>query len=272
MNFLKAAFQIGTRKACELAGMNRATYYYRPQAKDQTALRMRIKDIAASRVRYGYRRIHVLLRREGWEVGRKRVYRLYRQEGLTIRHKKAKKRVSLQRVSLAPAEAPNQRWSMDFLADRLADGRRVRVLALVDHFSKVSPALDAEFSFPGRKVVAVLERAEALHGLPKELYIDNGPEFSGRELDAWAYKKGVKLCFSRPGRPTDNAHIESFNGKLRAECLDQHWFADLAEAKEKLEAHRTDHNTQRPHTALGYKTPEQFVAEWQTKQQQTEVN
>ena len=268
VEFLKVGYQLGTRKACEVIGMNRATYYYQSQAKDQTVLRMRIKDIATSRVRYGYRRIPVLLCREGGKINRKRVYRLYHQQGLSLRHKKTKKRVSLPRAALPPASAPNERWSLDFLSDKLADGRRFRVLALVDHFSRVSPALEAELSFPGKQVVAVVERLAACGQKPKELSIDNGPEFISTALDVWAYKNSVKLCFSRPGKPTDNAYIESFNGKLRSECLDQHWFAALEEAKQALEAHRKQHNTERPHTALGYQTPAEHLAKWQTKQEQ----
>jgi putative transposase len=207
------------------------------------------------------------LRREGWCVNRKRVYRLYRLEGLSLRHKKAKKRVSVPRGALPAATAPNERWSMDFLSDNLADGRRYRILALGDPFSRVSPALEAAFSFPGKQVVAVLDRVAATYGVPKELYVDNGPEFAGKEWDAWAYKNQVKLCFSRPGKPTDNAYIESFNGKLRLECLDQHWFATLPEAQEQLSAHRKEHNQKRPHTALGFLTPEQYLAKWRSEQQ-----
>lgn len=158
------------------------------------------------------------------------------------------------------------------MTDRLVDGRRYRILTLVDHFSRVSPALEAEYRFPAKQVVAVLERIAATQGLPEELYVDNGPEFISRILDAWAHKNGVKLCFSRPGKPTDNAYIESFNGKLRVECLDQNWFASLAEAKEKLSAHRKEHNTERPHTALHFKTPEQYVQNWQTNTKQTKIN
>ena len=237
---------------------------------------MRIRDLAASRVRYGYRRLHVLLLREGWKINRKTVYRLYQLEGLSLRNKKIKKRISLPRVASPPAKAPNERWSMDFMTDRLADGRRFRVLTLVDNFSRVSPALEAEFHFPGKQVAAVLDKIAATQSLPKELYVDNGPEFISQALDAWAYKNGVKLCFSRPGKPTDNAYIESFNGKLRSECLDQNWFVSLQEAKEKLNTHRDEHNTERPHTALNFLTPEQYLAKWrleqQTKSVQTEVN
>jgi len=272
VDFLKVGYKIGTRKACELIRLNRATYYYRSQAKDQAALKMRIRDLAASRVRYGYRRLPVLLLREGWKVNPKRVHRLYKEQGLSLRNKKAKKRISTSRVVGPPATASNQRWSMDFRTDRLVDGRRYRVLTLVDHFSKVSPALEAELSFAGKQVVAVLERVTATSGLPKELYVDNGPEFISKALDAWAHKKGVKLCFSRAGKPTDNAFIESFNGKLRTECLDQNGFASLAEAKAKLNAHRKEYNQERPHSALDFQTPDQFLKNWQTENEQTKIN
>lgn len=243
---------------------------YQNRADQQLALRLRLKDLAAARVRWGYRRLHVLLGREGWKVNHKRVYRLYKQEGLELRLKTRKKRVALPRVPCPPATAPNERWSLDFVSDRLADGRAFRVLTLVDNVSRVSPALEADFSLSGKRVTQVLDRAAALYGLPKALCIDNGPEFSGRELDAWAYRKGVKLCFSRPGKPTqppkvasaDNAFVESFNGKLRDECLNTHWFETLDEAKSNLEDWRKEYNTERPHTSLGLKTPAEFAATW----------
>jgi len=204
------------------------------------------------------------LQREGWQVNHKRVSRIYQQEGLSLRPKRAKKRVSAARVPCPPANAPNERWSMDFMADRLADGRRFRVLTLVDNFSRVRLAIAADFSLSGEKVVEVLDRLSGAGTKPKILPVDNGPEFISKALDAWAHKNGVCLEFSRPGKPTDNLFIESFNGKLRTECLDQNWFASLPEAKEKLEAHRKEYNTQRPHTALNYQTPEQHLKNWQT--------
>lgn len=272
VDFLRVGYKIGKRKACQLIGLNRATYYYESQTKDQTALKIRLRDLAASRVRYGYRRLHVLLQREGWKINHKRVYRIYQQEGLSLRLKRAKKRVSVARVPTPPANAPNEQWSMDFMADALADGRRFRVLTLVDNFSRVSPALEVDFSLPGEKVVAVLDQLAAAGKKPKVLHVDNGPEFISKALDAWAHRNGVHLDFSRPGKPTDNPFIESFNGKLRTECLEQNWFASLNEAKERLEAHRKEYNTERPHTALQYLTPEQYLKNWQTKQVQTQVN
>ena len=198
----------------------RSSCRYRSVAADQTVLRLRLRDLAATRVRYGYRRLHVLLRREGWQVNHKRVYRLYREEGLGIRVKRRKKLASAPRVLPPPARRPHERWSLDFLADSLVDGRRFRVLTIVDNVSRVSPAIEVGVSLTGERVVAVLERLQADRGTPERIAIDNGPEFISKALDAWAYRNGVQLEFSRPGKPTDNAFAESFNGRFRDECLE----------------------------------------------------
>jgi len=246
-----------------VVALNRSTFYYQSQARDQTVLRLRIRDIANARVRYGYRRVHVLLRREGWPVNHKRVYRLYREQGLALRLPvRKRKRAAQARVPVAEAAAPNDCWSMDFVADRLADGSAYRILTLVDNVSRVSPALEADRSLTGRRVIEVLERAAARYNLPKRLQVDNGPEFAGQALDAWAYRRGVQLCFSRPGKPTDNAYCESFNGKLREEFLNAHWFEHLAEAQSGLEEWRKDYNETRPHSSLRDRTPAEFLNEW----------
>jgi len=224
---------------------------------------MRLRDLAAARVRYGYRRLHVLLRREGWKVNHKRIWRLYKEEGLEVRTKKRRKRASALRVVLPAATYPNQRWSMDFMADSLHDGRRFRVLMLVDHFSRVSPAIEVGSSIPGRRVVAVLEKVARMHGLPQVITTDNGTEFTCCDVDEWAHRNGVKLDFIRPGKPIENAYIESFNGRLRQECLEQHWFVSMEDAKEKIEAWRIDYNEHRPHTALGNQTPREYAAQWE---------
>ncbi len=259
MQFFRVGYQVSERRACRVAGVQRTTMRYRSQARDQSPLRQRIKELAAVRVRYGYRRIHVLLRREGWKVNAKRVYRLYREEGLSLRYKRAKKRVSVPRVTPPPATRANERWSIDFLKDSLLDGRPFRVLTIVDNVSRVSPAIVADFSIRG-EAVAVLDRLKAM-GLPARLAVDNGPEFISKALDAWAYRNGVQLEFSRPGKPTDNAFVESFNGHFRQECLDQHWFASLEEARQIIEAWRIEYNTERPHRALGQRTPAAMVEE-----------
>jgi putative transposase len=219
----------------------------------------------------GYRRLHVLLSREGWQVNHKRVYRLYRLQGLSLRLKTRKKRISGLRVALAPAIAPNERWSMDFMSDSLHDGRRFRLLTLVDDMSRESPAIAVDTSFSGSAVVAVLERVAKTHGLPKVIQVDNGPEFVSKALDGWAHHNGVKLAFSRPGTPTDNPYIEAFNGRLRAECLDQHCFVSLEEARTIIEDWRLEYNTERPHTALNNQTPAAYRASWEKRQQLADI-
>jgi putative transposase len=262
VQFFRAGFRVSERRACRVAAVPRSSCRYRSVATDQTPLRIRLRDLAAARVRYGYRRLHVLLRREGWRVNHKRVYRLYREEGLAIRVRRKKKRAAATRVTPVPAQRPQERWSMDFLADSLADGRRFRVLTLVDNVSRVSPAIGVDFSLTGERVVAILEELRQACGAPQRLAVDNGPEFVSKALDAWAYRHGVQLEFSRPGKPTDNAFAESFNGRFRDECLDQHWFATLEEARQAIEAWRVEYNTERPHRALGQRTPAAVAAAW----------
>ena len=262
VRFFRVGFRVSERRACRVAGVPRSTCRYRSIARDQTALRLRLRDLAAARVRYGYRRLHVLLRREGWRVNHKRVYRIYREEGLEIRVKRRKKRAAGQRVLPPPARRPHERWSLDFLTDALADGRRFRVLTIVDNVSRVSPAIEVGTSLTGERVVAILERLEQTVGRPARIAVDNGPEFVSRALDAWAYRTGVQLGFSRPGKPTDNAFAESFNGRFRDECLDQHRFASLEEARQTIEAWRAEYNTERPHRALGQRTPAAWEAAW----------
>jgi putative transposase len=255
VRYFRVGFRVSERRACRVAAVPRSSCRYRSVARDQAALRIRLRDLAAARVRYGYRRLHVLLRREGWRVNHKRIYRLYREEGLGIRAKRRRKRVSGPRVLPPPAQRPQERWSLDFLADSLADGRRFRVLTIVDNVSRVSPAIEVGTSLTGERVVATLERLQQTVGRPERIAVDNGPEFVSKALDAWAYRNGVRLEFSRPGKPTDNAFAESFNGHFRAECLDCHWFASLEEARQTIEAWRVDYNTERPHRALGQETP-----------------
>ena len=224
VGYFRVGFTVSERRACRVAGVPRSICRYRSRAKDQAALRVRLRDLAAARVRYGYRRLHVLLRREGWHVNHKRVYRLDRDEGLGIRVRRRRKRVSIPRVVPAPACRPHERWSLDFLTDSLVDGRRFRILTIGDNVSRVSPAIAVATSLTGERVVAVLDGLRQTIGAPGRIAIDNGPEFISKAVDAWAYRNQIRLEFSRPGKPTDNAFAESFNGHFRAECLDQHWF------------------------------------------------
>jgi len=239
----------------------RSTFYYKPHRDTQAALRKRIREIAKTRIRYGYRRIHVLLQREGWQVNAKRVYRIYKEEGLQLRNKTPKRKVSAKRRE-APVTAtqPNEVWAMDFMSDQLFDGRRIRILTVVDAFTKLSPVVDVRRSYKGADVVDTLERVTELYGMPKKIRVDNGPEFISKDLDLWAYMNGVTLEFSRPGKPTDNAFIESFNGKLREECLNASWFLNEKDAKSKCEAWRKEYNELRPHSSIGQQTPVEFAS------------
>ena len=225
---------------------------------------MRLKELAATRVRYGYRRLHILLQREGWQVNAKRVYRLYREENLSLRTKPPKRRVSCRKRCDRPeATRINDCWAMDFMSDELFDGRKIRLLTIVDHFTRESIAIDVGQRFRGKDVAETLERIGVDRSLPKTIRVDNGPEFTSKALDKWAYDNKVILDFSRPGKPTDNAFIESFNGSVRAECLNENWFLSLADAKEKVESWRVDYNEQRPHSALGNLAPKEFASSGQ---------
>jgi putative transposase len=252
----RATWRVSIRRTCRALPVDRSTYHYRSRRPGQAGLRRRIKEIAETRVRYGYRRIHLLLTREGWAVNAKRICRLYREMGLQLRNKTPKRRVKAKlRSDRTMATAANDIWAMDFVHDQLFDGTKIRALTIVDTLTRVSPAGDVRQSFRGKDVVETLERGAAEFGYPKTIRVDNGPEFVSKELDLWAYMKGVTLDFSRPGKPTDNAFIESFNGKFRAECLNANWFLSLDEARRKCEAWRRDYNEVRPHSAIGNKTP-----------------
>lgn len=258
---MKAAHpELSERRACHLAGLGRSSYHYRPRKVDECGLRERLKKLAGERRRYGYRRLMVLLKREGREVNHKRVYRLYREEGLSVRRRKGKRIGSAERQPLALPTQTNQRWSMDFVSDGLGDGRKFRSLNIVDDYSRECVAAEVDTSIPGGRVVRVLERLRDLRGLPEILVTDNGPEFAGQALDVWAYERGVQLHFIQPGKPIQNAFIESFNGKMRDECLNEHWFRSLSEARQTIEAWRRDYNEVRPHSSLGNRTPQEFTA------------
>ncbi len=252
------------KRSCRLALLRRATFYYRSQAKDQTALRMRIRELAHSRPRFGYERIHILLRREGWKVGRNRVHRLYRLEGLQVRMRvRRRKRISLHRGPVPVATTRNEYWSMDFVHDQLASGRKFRVLTVIDKWSRESVLLETHFSLTGQSVVDALQRLAMSRRLPKAITVDHGTEFTSKSLDEWAWNHGVQLDFIRPGKPTENAFIESFNGRLRDECLNVNEFVSIDDARGRIEAWRQDYNHHRPHSSLGHLTPIEFVMQGQ---------
>jgi len=253
---VRGEWDVSIRRACRVIEMDTSTYHYRSRRPDQAGLKARIKEICATRVRYGYRRIHVLLQREGWDVNHKRTYKLYRELGLQLRNKTPKRRVKAKlRDDRHPATRPNEVWAMDFLHDQLATGTRIRVLTVVDTFSRFSPVLDARLSYRGEDVAQTLDRVCSMIGYPATIRVDQGSEFVSRDLDIWAYARGVTLDFSRPGKPTDNAFAEAFNSRVRAECMNAHWFLTLADAREKLEAWRRYYNEDRPHGAIGNKLP-----------------
>jgi putative transposase len=252
-------FEVSSRHACQLLGLQRSTFWYRSRAKNRTALKMRLRDLAMSRIRFGYLRLLVMLRREGWEVGKKLVYRLYRELGLQMRTRKRRKLASARRASVERATRPNERWSMDFITERMEDGRYFRTLTVVDQFTRECPVLEPAVSLSGRHV-ACLDRVAVQRGYPQSITVDNGPEFSSKAMDAWAYENGVRLDFIRPGKPVENGFIESFNGRLRDECLNTHLFWNIEDARKKLEQWRWDYNHQRPHSALANLPPAAFAA------------
>jgi putative transposase len=224
----RVVWQVSVRRACRALPVERSSYHYRSRRAGQAPLSKRIREIAETRVRYGYRRIHVLLRREGWAVNVKRVCRLYREQGLQLRNKSPKRRVKAKlRDDRAAATAANQVWAMDFVHDQLFDGRKIRALTVVDTFTRLATAIEVRQAWRGGDVVAALDRAALEVGYPKTIRLDNGPEFISKELDLWAFMHDVTLYFSRPGKPTDNAYIESFNGKFQVECLNTNWFLSL---------------------------------------------
>ena len=251
---------LSERRACRLVGLSRMTARRVVRRREDGRLRERLVTLAGERRRFGYRMLHALLRREGWPVNHKRVERLYRQERLKLR-RRTKKRVPMEpRVGAWCPVAANQRWSLDFTEDALASGRKFRTANLKDDCTRECPAIEVDLSLPAFRVVAMLERAGAERGFPETLVVDNGPELRGRALEEWAWKRGVKLFFIDPGKPVQNAYIESFNGRFREECLNLHWFTGLAEARRIIEAWRVDYNEQRPHSSLDYRTPAEFAA------------
>jgi putative transposase len=218
----------------------------------------RLRELAAAKPRYGYRFLHTLLRREGHNINRKRVYRLYRAEGLAVRRRKRRRlRVSraMPPVSLT---RPNERWSMDFVHDYLTDGRRLRTLNVIDAYTRECLAIEVDTSLPSARVVRVLDRLVWQYGLPEALRVDNGPEFISTTLDRWAFKHGVKIDFIQPGKPSQNGHVESFNGRFRDECLAQAHFPTLDRARAEIELWRVEYNCERPHSSLRYETPKAF--------------
>jgi putative transposase len=240
-------------------GLPRASYDYQPVTGRDDELRERIRELAHQRRRFGCPRIHLLLRREGIVVNNKRTERIYREEGLSLGKRRRKKTAAIARVILPASVRPNERWSMDFVTDSIVTGRRFRALVIIDDYSRECPVIEVDTSLGGRRVVQVLEQLSESRGLPDVITIDNGPEFAGKALDEWAYRRGVKLNFIRPGKPVENAYAESFIGRLRDECLNENWFISLKNARDIIESWRIDYNEARPHSSLGGLTPREFI-------------
>jgi putative transposase len=264
VGFLQSEMGLSERRACRALGFLRSSHRYVAKRDDRASLRLDLRRLAAARPRYGYRRLHVLLGREGIQANHKLVHRLYREEGLALRRKERRKRVAQERVPRPKVEAPNESWSMDFVSDMLVDGRRLRVLAVVDNCTREALVLEVDFSMSGEYVARNLDRVIGERGPPARIVCDNGPEFASRALDLWAYERGVKLAFIRPGKPVENAFVESFNGSFRDECLNQNLFLDIVDARQKVEAWRDDYNSFRPHSSLADQTPREYAQQFNT--------
>jgi putative transposase len=261
---LMVTHQFGVTRSCGLIGISRSLYRYESKRPDDTPLKERLAELAGQKRRYGYRRLHVLLRREGWLLNWKRTYRVYREAGLMVRRRKRKRIVGIDRLQKVIATAPNQSWSMDFVSDGFVDGRRLRCLNIVDDFTRECLAIEVDTSLPGRRVVSVLERLAEFRGLPQSVTVDNGPEFISKALDEWAYRQQLQLRFIAPGKPTQNAYVESFNGKFRDECLNEHWFLSMRHAREVIARWRQEYNEERPHSSLDDQTPNEFAERFLT--------
>ena len=255
--FAQERFGLSQRRACRLVGAARSTVRHRGRRRDDAALRRRLAELAAERPRFGYRRLHALRRREGIVVNHKRIERLYRADGLAVRGRKRKSPTRIRRGRPPAPERANAQWALDFLEDSWASGRKIRLLSVIDVFTREALALEVDGSLPGRAVVRVLERLGTERPLPGLVVLDNGPELISRVLEAWAHEHHGTLHFIDPGKPIQNAHCESFHGRVRDECLNEHWFLSLTDARQIVEAWRQDYNHTRPHSALGYRTPEE---------------
>jgi putative transposase len=256
---LRGVFGMSERRASALMRQHRSTSRYVPQPDRDDDLRQRLQELAQVRTRWGAPLLHDVLRREGLVVNHKRTERVYRELGLSLRLRKRKKRPSHLRVAMPTPSRQNERWSMDFIFDQLTTGRRIKCLTLGDDFTREVLALEVGHSLTGASVVRILDRLAEERGVPATIVMDNGPEFTSAALDSWAHRTGVKLDFITPGRPVENSFRESFNGRFRDECLNQNLFHSLDDARKKVEVWRIDYNENRPHRALGRRTPSEFA-------------
>ena len=260
-------FGLSLRRACKLIKLSRTSFRYTPKDKspDELTIRAKLKEIAQKRRRFGCPRLHVMLRREGFIINHKRTERLYKEEGLSLRIRRRRKMSSLLRTEVPRPTHSNHIWSMDFMKDALSTGRKLKVLPIIDEYTKKCFRIEVDTSINGLRVTRILNDIALIEGLPEIIIIDNGPEFIGKALDEWAYRRGVKLFFITPGKPVENMYMESFNGRLRDECLNEHWFMSLDHARQIIEEWRIDYNTERPHSSLDNLTPEEFIQKLKEK-------
>ena len=256
-SWLREGYAASERRVCGLLGMAASSYRYGTTRSDEP-LRTQLVELARDKPRYGYRRLQVLLQRKGERVNHKRVHRVYREAGLALRRRKRKHCVREGKPLLARTAA-NQEWGLDFVHDAVQCGRTIRVLSVVDAYTRECLALEVDTSFASRRVTRVLEQIVAERGLPQSIRCDNGPEFTSRHFLAWCVGRGIELMHIQPGKPTQNAYVESFNGRLREECLNVSWFQNLFDARRKIAAWRQEYNEKRPHSSLGYRTPREFA-------------
>lgn len=255
---LRKDYAFSERHACQLIGLAVSTYRHAPKKVDDT-LREQLIALAREKPRYGYRRLHVLLLREGITVNHKRVWRLYREAGLAVKRRKRKRLVRMGIPHQAVAVAANEEWALDFISDKLATGRSVRVLSVVDAFTRECVALQVDTSFASRRVTRVLEKAMSQRGWPRRIRCDNGPEFTSRHFLSWCFERRIELLHIQPGRPMQNGHVESFHGRLRDECLNTSWLRNLFDARRQIASWQREYNEYRPHSSLDYWTPAEFA-------------
>lgn len=253
-------YGISERRACRLIGISQNSKRYQPTDKSSDdQITERLVALSARWKRFGYRRLHIMLQREGIYINHKKTYRLYKAAGLTLSTRSKKKKYEKRGMPERAITVANARWSMDFVSDRTRFGSNIRVLTVIDEVTRECLALEVDSSLTGRRVTAALNRIALFRGLPKEILTDNGSEFTSNVMNAWAYDHRVAHIFIDPGKPMQNGFIESFNGKFRGECLNQHWFHNLSEARDIIESWRQEYNRERPHSALGNLTPEEYA-------------
>ena len=262
VSWIRDKFGASWRRACGLASCAVSVARHRSRRDPQERLRARLRELAGKKPRYGYRRLAWLLRREGEPANPKRIHRLYRLEGLAVRKKKRKRLARAEPPQLPVVSAPNERWNMDFMEDSVARGRKIRTFNVLDEYSRECLVIEVDTALSGARVCRVLERLATQRGAPREITVDNGPEYTSVSLGEWAADRGVELHFNRPGKPTDNPFIESFNGKFRDECLNENWFLGVEDARRIIEDWRREYNEERPHMSLGMRPPAEFVALW----------